>query len=90
MTKETFEKAKQLLAKINAYDDAVNSFDKALIEQTEKTSYTGDTLNVDIYNGNGKSTTVYVPRELVITMLNSAVGQYRAKIYKLQAELDAL
>ena len=90
MTKETFEKAKQLIAKINDYDAGITSFDKALIEQTEKTSYSKDTLNVEIYNGNGKTTTVYVPRKLVITMLNSAVGQYRAEMDNLQSQLDAL
>lgn len=90
MTKETFEKANQLLAKINFCDADINSFDKALIEQTLQTAYNKDVLKVEIYNGSGKASTVFVPRKLVINMLNTAVGQYRTEMAKLQAELDAI
>lgn len=91
MTKETYNKATELFGDIQILQAKIDSYDKALIEKTSGNTFSRDELMVKLENGDGKpSRTVFIPRKLVITMLNSAVGQYRAEIDKLQAELDEL
>lgn len=90
MTKETFNKAQDLIGGIVECQAKIDSYDKALIKQTIETSYSRDELSVKLYNGKGETTTVFVPRKLVIDMLNSAISEYQAEMDKLQAELDIL
>ena len=90
MTKETFNKAQDLIGGIVECQAKIDSYGKALSKQTLETSYGRDELNVKLYNGKGETTTVFVPRNLVIDMLNLAIGEYQAEMDKLQAELDIL
>ena len=91
MTRETYDKATKLFGDIQELKARIDSYDKALSEQTSvASSYSRDELMVRLDNGELKSRTVFIPRRLVIDMLNSAIGKYRAEIDKMQAELDAL
>ena len=90
MTKETYDKATELFGEIQILQDKIDSYDKALIEKTSEYAFSRDELIVKLDNGDGKPKTVFIPRKFVIDMLNSALGMYRAKINKLQAELEAL
>ncbi len=89
MTKETFEKANRLISTMNRIDADIYMIGKAL-EETQGTSYANDTLGVGIYNGNGKSKTAFVHRQLVREMLNSAIEMYKKEKAKLQAEFDEM
>lgn len=90
MTKETYNKATELFGDIQILQAKIDSYDKALIEKTSGNTFSRDELMVKLENGDGKPKTVFIPRKLVIDMLNSAIGMYRAEINKLQAELDTL
>lgn len=90
MTKETFEKAKDLIESISKLQSEIDSYNMALVRHTFKTAYGRDALMVRLDNGERESSTLLVPRELVITMLNSAVGKCQAEISKLQYKLDSL
>ena len=90
MTKETFNKAQDIIGGMVECQAKIDSYNKALINQTLKTAYSRDEIDVQLYNGEGKATTVFVPRKLVIDMLNSAISKYQDERDKLQAELDIL
>ena len=90
MTKETYAKATNLFGDITILKAKLDSYDKALIEKTSGKTFSRDELMVKLENGDGKPKTVFIPRKLVIDMLNSAIGMYRAEMDNLQSQLDEL
>lgn len=90
MTKETYDKAAELFGEITILQAKIDSYVKALAEQTLKSAYSRDELSVRLDNGESDYKTVFVPRQFVIEMLDSAIDMYQNEKAKLQAELDAL
>lgn len=89
MTVEAFNKAKELLTKISSYTAKLADIENMIID-CGKTAYSNDEINVQIYNGGGKSHSTYINRTIVRNMLNDAKYYYEAMITQYSKELEQL
>lgn len=89
MTKEAYDRAKLLFARIDAYTSKLTDI-AMMLHDCSDTAYDEDCVNVQIYNGKGKSHSEYIDKLLVKNMLIGAREHYKALIEICASELESL
>ena len=89
MTTESFNRAKNLFARIDSCTVKLREIDQ-MIEDCGQTAYSNDEVNVQEYNGFGKNHSAYIDRLLVKNMLVGAKDHYQSIIQQCSDELARL
>lgn len=90
MTKEAYDRAKLLFARIDAYTSKLTDI-AMMIHDCSDTAYEGDCVNVSVYNGKGgKSHSAYIDKLIVKNMLIGAKEHYASLIEQCKSELERL